>query len=121
MLSDDQQEIIRKIEQLQLATEKGFIDKYPTIFKDLYADVLAITSNVRFAASADSRAKQLYELLKIKKRIAAIVYENQEFKKAVKEVTDSFIEVRNLTDEICSTDYQFAKVNLNKEKHQRAV
>lgn len=103
MLSNEQKEIIRKIEELQLATEKAFIDKYPTIFKDLYADVLAVTSDVRFSASADNRAKQMYELMKIKKRIAAIVYENQEFRNAVKDVTDSFIEVRNLTDDYFRT------------------
>jgi len=103
MLSNEQEEIIRKIEELQLATEKAFIDKYPTIFRDLYADVLSVTSDVRFAASADSRAKQLYELMKIKKRIAAIVTENKEFQNAVKEVTDSFIEVRNLTDDYFRT------------------
>lgn len=103
MLSNEQEEIIRKIEELQLATEKAFIDKYPTIFKDLYADVLSVTSDVRFAASADSRAKQLYELMKIKKRIAAIVTQNKEFQNAVKEVTDSFIEVRNLTDDYFRT------------------
>ena len=102
-MTDEQNRIIREIEKLQLAVEKRFIDQYPVLFADLYRDVLEVTSNIRFSGSADIRANQLLELMRVKKRIAAIISENPNYVKAVKEVTDSFVEVRNLTDDYFRT------------------
>lgn len=103
MLSDEQNRLIAEIEALQVQIENRFMDQYPVIFKDLYKDVLAVIADVRFSGSADTRAKQLLELVKLKNRIAEVVKTNPEYKAAVKEVQDGMIELRNLTDDYFRT------------------
>ena len=103
MLSDEQNRLIAEIEALQVQIENRFMDQYPVIFKDLYKDVLAVIADVRFSGSADTRAKQLLELVKLKNRIAEVVRTNPEYKAAVKEVQDGMIELRNLTDDYFRT------------------
>ena len=103
MLSEEQNRLIAEIEALQVQIENRFMDQYPIIFKDLYKDVLAVIADVRFSGSADTRAKQLLELVKLKNRIAEVVRTNPEYKAAVKEVQDGMIELRNLTDDYFRT------------------
>jgi len=96
------EDIIKKIEALENQLEADFAAKYPTIFKDLYRQVLEITAPVRFGGSADTRAKQLLEIIRLKKKIMATIGENEAYNEAIKDFTSGYKQLRDLTDEYFS-------------------
>jgi len=93
------EELIRKIELLQEKLESDLEAKYPAIFKDLYRELLEVTAPIRFGGSADTRAKQLLEVVKLKKKILATIGNNAAYNEAIKTFTDGYKELRDLTDE----------------------
>jgi len=103
MHTEEQKEIIRKIAELQKAVEDRFNGQYPEIFKDLYTQVLTLTSQVNLSGSAETRAKELIQLQRLKKKIAEVVYTNKAYQVAVKEVTDSYKEISKLSDDYFRT------------------
>lgn len=99
MISNDQQKIIDKVEDLILAAEKRFSDAYPEVFKTLYEDTLKVIAGVQFYGSADQRAKEMIQLARLKDRLEKLVYQNKEYKAAVKELTGTFQELKDLSDD----------------------
>jgi hypothetical protein len=95
----EQERLIKKVEALQAQLEADFEAKYPQIFKDLYSDVSNLVSEVNFSGNDQTRAKQLLQIVRLKKRIMEVVTDNQEYRKAVKEFTEGFLQLRDLTDE----------------------
>ena len=99
MIPQAQKDLIRKIEELQVRLEADFEAKYPTIFKDLYRDLLEVTAPIRFGGSAETRAQELLKIIKLKKQIVATIGNNEAYNEAIKTFTDGYKELRDLTDE----------------------
>ena len=88
MIPQAQKDLIRKIEELQVRLEADFEAKYPTIFKDLYRDLLEVTAPIRFGGSAETRAQELLKIIKLKKQIVATIGNNEAYNEAIKTFTD---------------------------------
>ncbi len=96
MLTDEQLEIIKRIQKLQEDLISGMDQKLPLIFKDLADQVIEISDNIDF--DPKKRAENLQNLRKLKRQITDTISENASYQLAVKDVISGFQELKNLSD-----------------------
>ena len=96
MLSKEQSDIIKAIQDLQDKLITDMDGKLPVIFKDLANQVIEISNEFTF--DAKDRVKNLQKLRVIKKQIADAIVENSAYQLAVKEVLTGFKENKNLSN-----------------------
>ena len=115
MLSKEQSDIIKAIQDLQDKLINDMDGKLPVIFKDLANQVIEISNE--FSFDAKDRVKNLQKLRVIKKQIADAIVENSAYQLAVKEVLTGFKEIKNLSDSYYSLliDGYSAKQELYKQ------
>ena len=115
MLSKEQSDIIKAIQDLQDKLITDMDGKLPVIFKDLANQVIEISNE--FSFDAKDRVKNLQKLTVIKKQIADAIVENSAYQLAVKEVLTGFKEIKNLSDSYYSLliDGYSAKQELYKQ------
>lgn len=115
MLSKEQSDIIKAIQDLQDKLITDMDGKLPVIFKDLANQVIEISNE--FSFDAKDRVKNLQKLRVIKKQIADAIVENSAYQLAVKEVLTGFKEIKNLSDSYYSLliDGYSAKQELYKQ------
>ena len=96
MLSKEQSDIIKAIQDLQDKLINDMDGKLPTIFKDLANQVIEISNE--FSFDAKERVANLQKLRKLKTQIADAIVNNTAYQVAVKEVLTGFKEIKKLSD-----------------------
>jgi hypothetical protein len=115
MLSKEQSDIIKAIQDLQDKLINDMDGKLPTIFKDLANQVIEISNE--FSFDAKERVANLQKLRKLKTQIADAIVNNTAYQVAVKEVLTGFKEIKKLSDSYYSAliDGYSAKSELYKQ------
>jgi hypothetical protein len=96
-MDERQLELIKKIQQLQLAIEKRMDDALPKVFDKLSNQVIDLASNL--SLDAKDRAKSLKEMIKLKKDIADTIVMNAPYQMQVSEVIKGFEMLAKLSNE----------------------
>lgn len=101
MAEKNQEKIIRAIEALQLKLESQMQSALPQIFKDLSGEVIDLVSEL--SLDPEDRAKNLLEIIALKRRIGEALVGNALYQSKVLEITEGFKELANLSDDFMST------------------
>ena len=99
-MNEKQLELIKKIQELQMAIEKRMDDALPKVFAKLSDQVIDLASNL--SLDAKDRAKSLKEMIKLKKDIADTIVQNSPYQLQVAEVIKGFELLANLSNEFIS-------------------
>jgi hypothetical protein len=100
-MDERQAELIKKIQELQLAIEKRMDNALPKVFAKLTDQVIDLASNL--SLDAKDRAKTLREMIKLKKDIADTIVNNSLYQTQVAEVIKGFEMLSELSNEYIST------------------
>jgi len=100
-MDEKQLELIKKIQELQLAIEKRMDDALPKVFEKLSNQVIDLAGNL--SLDAKDRAKTLKELIKLKKDIADTIINNSLYQTQVAEVIAGFDQLSKLSNDYIST------------------
>lgn len=95
-----QAELIKKIQELQLAIESRMDDALPKIFAKLSNQVIDLASNL--SLDATDRAKTLKEMIKLRKDIADTIINNSLYQAQVVEVLKGFEMLADLSNDYMS-------------------
>lgn len=90
-------ELIKQIQELQLAIESRMDDALPRVFSKLSDQVIDLASNL--SLDPKDRAKSLKELIKLKKEIADTIVNNAPYQAQVAEVIKGFEMLSELSNE----------------------
>jgi hypothetical protein len=90
-------ELIKQIQELQLAIESRMDDALPRVFSKLSDQVIDLASNL--SLDPKDRAKSLKELIKLKKEIADTIVTNAPYQAQVAEVIKGFEMLSELSNE----------------------
>jgi hypothetical protein len=99
-MDERQLELIKKIQQLQLAIEKRMDDALPKVFEKLSNQVIDLSGNL--SLDAKDRAKTLREMIKLKKDIADTIVQNAPYQLQVAEVIKGFEMLAELSNDYVS-------------------
>jgi predicted XRE-type DNA-binding protein len=99
-MDERQLELIKKIQQLQLAIEKRMDDALPKVFEKLSNQVIDLAGNL--SLDAKDRAKTLREMIKLKKDIADTIVNNSLYQTQVAEVIAGFDQLSKLSNDYIS-------------------
>lgn len=100
-MDERQAELIKKIQELQLAIEKRMDNALPKVFVKLTDQVIDLASNL--SLDAKDRAKTLREMIKLKKDIADTIVNNSLYQTQVAEVIKGFEMLSELSNDYIST------------------
>jgi hypothetical protein len=95
-----QAELIKKIQELQLAIESRMDEALPKIFAKLSNQVIDLASNL--SLDATDRAKTLKEMIKLRKDIADTIINNSLYQAQVAEVLKGFEMLADLSNDYMS-------------------
>jgi len=96
-MNEKQLELIKKIQELQMAIEKRMDDALPKVFAKLSDQVIDLASDL--SLDPKDRAKSLKELIKLKKDIANTIVTNAPYQLQVAEVIKGFEMLAELSNE----------------------
>jgi hypothetical protein len=99
-MDERQLELIKKIQELQMAIEKRMDNALPKVFAKLSDQVIDLASNL--SLDAKDRAKSLKEMIKLKKDIADTIVNNSLYQIQVAEVIAGFDQLAKLSDDYIS-------------------
>lgn len=99
-MNEKQLELIKKIQELQMAIEKRMDDALPKVFAKLSDQVIDLASNL--SLDAKDRAKSLKEMIKLKKDISDTIVNNSLYQAQVAEVVAGFDQLANLSNDYIS-------------------
>jgi len=99
-MTDKQLELIKKIQELQMAIEKRMDDALPKVFAKLSDQVIDLASNL--SLDAKDRAKSLKEMIKLKKDISDTIVNNSLYQAQVAEVVAGFDQLAKLSNDYIS-------------------
>jgi hypothetical protein len=99
-MTDKQLELIKKIQELQMAIEKRMDDALPKVFAKLSDQVIDLASNL--SLDAKDRAKSLKEMIKLKKDISDTIVNNSLYQAQVAEVIAGFDQLAKLSNDYIS-------------------
>ncbi len=88
-MNEKQLELIKKIQELQMAIEKRMDDALPKVFAKLSDQVIDLASNL--SLDAKDRAKSLKEMIKLKKDISDTIVNNSLYQAQVAEVLKGIV------------------------------
>ena len=91
------EQLIKQIQELQLAIESRMDDALPRVFSKLSDQVIDLASNL--SLDPKDRAKSLKELIKLKKEIADTIVTNAPYQAQVSEVIKGFEMLSELSNE----------------------
>lgn len=100
-MTDKQLELIKKIQELQIAIEKRMDDALPKVFDKLSNQVIDLAGNL--SLDAKDRAKTLKEMIKLKKDISDTIINNSLYQTQVAEVISGFEMLSKLSNDYIST------------------
>ena len=95
-----QAELIKKIQELQLAIESRMDEALPKVFAKLSNQVIDLASNL--SLDATDRAKTLKEMIKLRKDIADTIINNSLYQAQVAEVLKGFEMLADLSNDYMS-------------------
>ena len=95
-----QAELIKKIQELQLAIESRMDEALPKVFAKLSNQVIDLASNL--SLDANDRAKTLKEMIKLRKDIADTIINNSLYQTQVAEVLKGFEMLADLSNDYMS-------------------
>ncbi len=104
-------ELIKQIQELQLAIESRMDEALPRVFAKLSDQVIDLASDL--SLDPKDRAKSLKELIKLKKDIANTIITNAPYQLQVAEVIKGFEMLAELSNEYIT----IAIVILNQRRH----
>jgi hypothetical protein len=115
MITENQQAIIQKIQELQDGLERGMSDRLPVIFKSLYESVIDLTNDLPL--DPKDRAANIRAVIDLKTQIGALITQNKEYVAEVAKITEGFKDLKKLSDSYFSEliDGFNAKEELYKE------
>jgi len=96
-MTDKQLELIKKIQELQLAIEKRMDTALPKVFEKLSNQVIDLAGNL--SLDAKDRAKTLREMIRLKKDIADTIVNNSLYQTQVAEVLKGFEMLSELSND----------------------
>ena len=99
-MNEKQLELIKKIQELQMAIEKRMDDALPKVFAKLSDQVIDLASNL--SLDAKDRAKALKEMIKLKKDISDTIVNNSLYQAQVAEVVAGFDQLAKLSNDYIS-------------------
>jgi hypothetical protein len=100
-MTDKQLELIKKIQELQMAIERRMDDALPKVFAKLSNQVIDLAGNL--SLDAKDRAKTLKEMIKLKKDISDTIINNSLYQTQVAEVISGFEMLSKLSNDYIST------------------
>jgi hypothetical protein len=92
-----QLELIKKIQELQMAIESRMDKALPKVFERLSNQVIDLASNL--SLDPDDRAKTIKELIKLKKDISDTIVNNSLYQNQVKEVVSGYEMLADLSNQ----------------------
>lgn len=101
MAEKNQEKIIKAIEALQAKLEAQMESALPEVFKQLSNEVIDLVSEL--SLDPDDRAKNLLEIIALKRKIGDALVGNVLYQSKVLEITEGFKELANLSDDFMST------------------
>ena len=104
-------EIILRLQELQLQMENAMADALPEIFKDLSQQVIDIANEINLSPS--TRAQSLLEIMSLKKKISDVIVQNPLYQGAVSDLVKNYTELAKLTDNYMGLVIDSYKPNKN--------
>lgn len=101
MAEKNQEKIIKAIEALQAKLEAQMESALPEVFKQLSNEVIDLVSEL--SLDPEDRAKNLLEIIALKRKIGDALVGNVLYQSKVLEITEGFKELANLSDDFMST------------------
>ena len=101
MAEKNQEKIIKAIEALQAKLESQMESALPEVFKQLSNEVIDLVSEL--SLDPDDRAKNLIEIIALKRKIGDALVNNPLYQNQVQAITEGFKELANLSDDFMST------------------
>lgn len=101
MAEKNQEKIIKAIEALQAKLESEMESALPEVFKQLSNEVIDLVSEL--SLDPEDRAKNLLEIIALKRKIGDALVGNVLYQSKVLEITEGFKELANLSDDFMST------------------
>jgi hypothetical protein len=101
MAEKNQEKIIKAIEALQAKLEAEMQSALPQIFKELSDEVIDLVSEL--SLDPEDRAKNLLEIIALKRKIGDALVNNVLYQSKVLEITEGFKQLANLSDDFMST------------------
>jgi hypothetical protein len=99
-MTERQLELIKKIQELQMAIERRMDNALPKVFEKLSNQVIDLAGNLSLDAS--DRAKSLKEMIKLKKDISDTIVNNSLYQAQVAEVVAGFDQLAKLSNDYIS-------------------
>lgn len=100
-MTDKQLDLIKKIQELQMAIERRMDDALPKVFEKLSNQVIDLAGNL--SLDAKDRAKTLKEMIRLKKDISDTIINNSLYQAQVAEVVKGFEMLSELSNDYIST------------------
>lgn len=101
MAEKNQEKIIKAIEALQAKLEAQMESALPEVFKQLSNEVIDLISEL--SLDPEDRAKNLIEIIALKRKIGDALVNNPLYQTQVQAITEGFKELANLSDDFMST------------------
>jgi hypothetical protein len=101
MAEKNQEKIIKAIEALQAKLESQMESALPEVFKQLSNEVIDLVSEL--SLDPDDRAKNLIEIIALKRKIGDALVNNPLYQTQVQAITEGYKELANLSDDFMST------------------
>lgn len=101
MAEKNQEKIIKAIEALQAKLEAQMESSLPEVFKQLSNEVIDLVSEL--SLDPEDRAKNLLEIIALKRKIGDALVSNVLYQSKVLEITEGFKQLANLSDDFMST------------------
>lgn len=101
MAEKNQEKIIAAIEALQAKLEADMESALPEVFKQLSNEVIDLVSEL--SLDPEDRAKNLLEIIALKRKIGDALVNNALYQSQVVAITEGFKELANLSDDFMST------------------
>lgn len=92
--------IIKRIQEKQLALEKGMDDSLPRVFRDLSNQVIDMAAD--YPLNAADRAERIRAIIDFKRTVTAAVANNPEYIEQVALLTEGFADLKTLSDQYFS-------------------
>jgi hypothetical protein len=99
-MNEKQLELIKKIQELQMAIERRMDNALPKVFSKLSDQVIDLAGNL--SLDAKDRAKSLKEMIKLKKDISDTIVNNSLYQAQVAEVVAGFDQLAKLSNDYIS-------------------